>query len=139
MLINVLLGIGSILCLAIVVIVVLVARQPAAFSIARSTTISAPASAIFPHVNNLHAWEAWSPFEKLDPGRSKRSPYEGPKTGVGASYAWSGNSKAGEGKSTITESHPNDLVRLRLEFTRPFTATNVVDFTASSKKATTPS
>jgi hypothetical protein len=127
MLLNVVLGIVSVVALVIVVLVVLIASRPAAFRISRSETIAAPAAAIFPHVNELHAWEAWSPFEKLDPALKRT--YEGPATGVGASYAWSGNSKAGEGRSTITESHPNDLIRLKLQFTRPFSATNAVEFT----------
>ena len=127
MLLNVVLGIVSVVALAIVVLVVLIVSRPASFRIARSEAISAPAVAIFPYVNDLHAWEAWSPFEKLDPALKRT--YEGPAAGVGASYAWSGNSKAGEGRSTITESKPNDLVRLKLEFTRPFKATNDVEFT----------
>lgn len=67
MLLAVVLGVVSVIALAILVIVVLIASRPAAFRIARSETISASAAAIFPHVNDLHAWEAWSPFEKLDP------------------------------------------------------------------------
>ncbi len=30
---------------------------------------------------------------------------------------------------TLTESRPNDLVRIRLEFMRPFKATNTAEFT----------
>ena len=30
---------------------------------------------------------------------------------------------------TIVESHPNDLVKIRLEFLKPFAATNTADFT----------
>ncbi len=111
----------------IVVLLVVVALQPAAFQIARSTTISAPAAAIFPHVNDLHAWVAWSPFEKLDPAMKRT--YEGPPSGAGASQSWSGNSKAGEGRLTIMESKLNELVRLKLEFVRPFACCNNVDFT----------
>ncbi len=105
-----LIGLGILAGLLLVLLVV-IALQPAAFRIARSTTISAPAAAIFPHVNDLHAWMAWSPFEKLDPAMKRT--YEGPPSGTGASQSWSGNSKAGEGRLTITESKPNDLVRLK--------------------------
>jgi hypothetical protein len=59
--------------------------------------------------------------------------YDGPAEGAGASYTWSGNNKVGEGRTTITESRPNDLVRLKLEFVRPFTATNDVEFTFRSE------
>jgi hypothetical protein len=119
-------GLG-IFAVLVVVLLVVVALQPAAFRIFRSTTISAPPEAIFPHVNNLRAWKAWSPFEKLDPAMQQT--YGGPPAGVGAIQSWSGNSKAGEGRLTIMESKPNDLVRLKLEFVRPFACCNNVDFT----------
>jgi hypothetical protein len=126
MLTYVLIGL-AVLAVLIVGFLVAAAMQPAAFRIARSATIAAPASAIFPHVNDLHAWEVWSPFEKIDPAMKRT--YEGPRAGVGASQVWSGNSRAGEGRSTITESHPNDHIRLKLEFKRPMKATNIGDFT----------
>ena len=126
MLIFVWIGLG-IIGFLIVVLLAIIAMQPAAFRIVRSARIAAPAAAIFPHVNNLRAWEAWSPFEKLDPAMKRT--YEGAQAGTGASYAWSGNSKAGEGRCTIMESHPDTLVRLKLEFVRPFACTNAVDFT----------
>jgi hypothetical protein len=34
--------------------------------------------------------------------------------------AWAGNADVGEGRMTITESRPNDIVRYRLEFLKPF-------------------
>lgn len=126
MLTYVLFAVG-IVALLILVFIVAVSMRPAPFHIARSATIAAPASVIFPHVNDLHAWEAWSPFEKADPNMKRH--YEGPRAGVGASQVWSGNSRAGEGRSTITESHPNDHVRLELAFVRPMKATNTADFT----------
>ena len=38
--------------------------------------------------------------------------YEGPKAGTGAVYAWQGNKDVGEGRMTITESKPAELVRI---------------------------
>jgi hypothetical protein len=35
----------------------------------------------------------------------------------------------GEGRSTITESKPNQVVRFRLEFEKPMKATNTAEFT----------
>ena len=34
--------------------------------------------------------------------------------------SWSGNDKVGEGKMTIVESHPNDDIKLKVDFTKPF-------------------
>ncbi len=116
------------LALAIVVIllIVFVAGQPDEFKLVREAKISAPREKIFPHVNDLRAWEAWSPWAKLDP--NAKNSFEGPASGVGAAMAWSGNNKIGEGRMTITESLGNELVGFRLDFVRPFKATNTAEF-----------
>ena len=51
--------------------------------------------------------------------------YDG--AGVGASYAWSGNKKAGEGSMTFTSITPEQVV-VDLEVLKPFKASNVVTF-----------
>jgi hypothetical protein len=55
--------------------------------------------------------------------------YDGPPSGVGASYSWAGSSKIGEGRNTIVESKPNELVRFRLDFLKPMKGTNAAEFT----------
>ena len=110
----------------IILLFVVAAAQPDAFEIKRSEMIDAPPAVVFSQVNDLHAWPAWSPWAKLDP--NMQTTYEGPGAGVGASYAWVGNSDVGEGKMTIIESQePNELT-LRLEFLKPFEATNTTTF-----------
>jgi hypothetical protein len=118
-----------VIVLAVVVIgfVILVAMRPSDFRISRTALIGAPPDAVFPHVNDLHNWEAWSPWAKIDP--AAKSAYEGPPAGVGAVFAWTGNAKVGEGRMTITESRPCDLVRFRLDFLKPFKGTNIAEFT----------
>src|SRR6266700_1185294 len=106
---------------------VVVALQPASFRVTRTATISASPAAVFAQVNDFHNWVAWSPWEKLDPGM-KRS-YEGAPSGAGAMYAWSGNSQVGEGRMTVTESRPSDLIRIKLDFEKPFRASNIAEFT----------
>lgn len=111
----------------VAVFVVVVAMRPAEFRVSRSATLPAPPAVVFAHVNDLHNWEAWSPWAKLDP--QAKGTYDGPQEGEGASFAWSGNSEVGEGRMTITESRPHQLLRLRLEFVKPFKATNEAEFT----------
>lgn len=106
----------------IVVFLIVVAMQPSDFKVERSATLHAPAPAAFAQVNDFQNWQAWSPWEKVDPAL-KRS-YEGPKAGTGAIYAWQGNKDVGEGRMTITESRPGELVRIKLEFFKPFAAVN---------------
>src|SRR5580698_5743562 len=106
----------------LVVLVVVIVSRPEDFSITRSTTMSVAPQVVFPQVNDLHNWSAWSPWAKLDP--NMRMTFTGPEAGAGAAYTWSGNGKVGEGRMTIVESRANELVRIKLEFMKPFTATN---------------
>jgi len=127
MLFKVLLGIAAAVVLVVVVLAVIVALQPSEFRIERSAVIAAPAAAVFAQVNDFHSWETWSPWAKLDP--AAKNSFEGAPAGKGAAFAWAGNSKVGEGRMTITESRPNELVRIKLEFLKPFDATNTAEFT----------
>jgi len=123
MLFKILVGLAAL----VVLLVIVVALQPSEFRITRSATVAAPASAVFAQVNDFHKWEAWSPWAKLDP--AARNTFEGAPAGTGAVFAWAGNSKVGEGRMTIVESRPNELVRIKLEFLKPFAATNTAEFT----------
>jgi hypothetical protein len=115
------------LAVIIIVLAVVVTLQPAEFRVARSATMSAPAQVIFAQVDDLRKWEAWNPWQKIDP--AMKLTFAGPPAGPGASYSWMGNNQVGEGRLTITESRPNDLVRINLEFMKPFAATNTATFT----------
>lgn len=118
-----------------VVFIVIVALQPADFRIARSATLPAAPTVVFEHVNDLHKWQAWSPWARLDP--TAKTTFDGPPAGTGASFTWAGNSQVGEGRMTVTESRPHELVRFKLEFFKPFTATNVAEFTFKPEGAQT--
>lgn len=111
----------------IVIFLVAVAMQPAEFRIERSETIAAPPAAAYGLVNDFHEWEKWSPWAKLDP--EMETTYSGPDSGEGATYAWVGNDEVGEGRMEILESRANELVRIELEFIKPFAATNTAEFT----------
>jgi uncharacterized protein YndB with AHSA1/START domain len=115
------------LAVIVILFVVIVALQPAEFRVARSTTISAPPEVIFAEVNDFHKWEAWNPWGKIDP--AMKQTYEGAPVGTGAVYAWAGNKEVGEGRMTITESRPNDLIRIKLEFFKPFAGNSIAEFT----------
>jgi Polyketide cyclase / dehydrase and lipid transport len=123
MITNILLSLG----LIVAVFAIIVALRPDEFRIARSTTIDAPPELAFAQVNDFHRWQQMSPYAKLDP--SARYSFDGPQTGPGASLAWSGNGKVGEGRMSIAESRANALVRMNLEFLKPFKANNTAEFT----------
>ncbi len=117
------------LCLLLLVAVFLaaVAMQPAEFTVERTAAMSASPAAVFEQVNDFHHWAAWSPWLDLDP-QAKIS-FDGPSSGEGAIYHWSGNADVGEGGMTILESRPEELIRIKLEFIRPFAGANTVEFT----------
>jgi Polyketide cyclase / dehydrase and lipid transport len=114
------------LAVVLFLLVVVIALQPSEFRVTRSAAIAAPPAVVFGHVNELQAWQAWSPWAKLDP--AAKNTYEGPAAGTGASMAWAGNQKVGEGRMTITESRPHEFIRFRLEFLKPWKATNTAEF-----------
>lgn len=104
-----------------------VAMKPGEFQVTRQQSMAAPASVVFPLVNNLRMWPLWSPWDKLDPEMQKT--YEGSDEGTGASYAWNGNKKAGQGRMTIIDSKQDKMVGMRLDFISPFPCSNDVKFT----------
>jgi Polyketide cyclase / dehydrase and lipid transport len=123
MLKKILLGLAAVIALLAIVI----ATRPAEFSVERKTTIQAAPELAFARVNDFHHWNEWSPWDKLDP-EMKRT-FEGASTGAGAIYGWTGNDQVGEGRMTIEESKPNEFVRIKLEFIKPFAVTNSTTFT----------
>ena len=117
------------LVIAVIVALFLVvaAFQPSEYRVVRSATIPAPAAIVFAQANDLHRWNAWSPWAKLDP--SAQYHFDGPPAGNGASMSWAGNDQVGEGRMTITESRPNELLRMKLNFLKPFASTADTEFT----------
>jgi len=115
--------------LAVIVIgfVAFVATRPSEYRVARTVTMAAPSSAVFAQVNDFHRWGAWNPWAKLDP--TMKQTYEGAPAGPGAIYTWAGDKQVGAGRMTMTESRPNELVRINLEFLKPFAATSIAEFT----------
>ena len=106
--------------------VLIVAAQPTAFRIQRSTVISAPPEIVFRYVNDFREWAKWNPFAKEDP--TTKIVLSGPPAGTGAIYEWTGK-KSGAGRMDIVESRPNQLVGIRLAFAAPMMVTNRAEFT----------
>ena len=127
--------------IAITVVVLIVAllgyaaTRPDSFRVERSTSINAPPEKIFPLINDLNSWGAWSPFEKKDPAMKRIM--SGAPNGKGAVYAWEGNKEIGKGRMEITESTPPSRVTMKLDFVEPFEAHNVVDFTLAPQGTAT--
>jgi hypothetical protein len=95
------------------------------FEVTRSMTVDAAPEKVHALVNDFREWQKWSPWEDLDPALVRT--YAGAERGVGATYAWKGNRKAGQGSMEITGSAP-ERIDVAVTFLRPFKATNDVRF-----------
>jgi uncharacterized protein YndB with AHSA1/START domain len=124
-------NIALVLLVFLVALMAFVATRPAEFRLVRSRTLAAAPELVYAFVNDFHKWPAWSPWEKLDPTMKRE--ISGPSSGTGATYYWSGNSKAGEGRMTITDSRVPQSITIRLEFIKPWTATNTTQFEFAPK------
>jgi hypothetical protein len=116
-----------VLAVLVVVLLIVAALRSADFRVERSIVVAVPPAAVFAQVNDFHKWRAWNPWAKMDP--AMKETYDGPPSGVGASYSWSGNKNVGAGRMTLTESRPVEWIRIKLEFLKPFAATNTAEFT----------
>lgn len=118
----------------VIVIVVLLAgillfaaTRPDAFHVERSIAIKAPPDRIFALINDFQRWGTWSPWEKMDPAMKRT--FGGAPSGKGATYAWEGNSKVGEGRMEIIDSSPPSKVTVKLDFVKPLEGHNTAEFT----------
>jgi len=103
-----------------------VATRPSHFRVSRSRLVAAPPDVVYAYVSDFHRWPEWSPWEKRDPAMKRE--ISGSPAGPGAVYSWAGNKEVGEGRMTITDSRPSQSVTIRLEFFKPWSATNTAQF-----------
>ena len=126
MLKTVLLSLSGVVVVGIAVVLILAARKPDTFQVTRTVTINAPPERVYPLIADFKAWGAWSPWEKKDPAMKRT--FDGPETGVGATYAWAGDKNVGEGSMRIVEAKAPGHLGLKLDFLKPFEAHNDVVF-----------
>ena len=98
----------------VAIFLIVVALQPSEFHVERTATIAAPPATVFDQVNDFHKWDAWSPWAKLDPNATIMT--------------WAGNNQVGEGKMTLTESRPNELVKINVDIVKPMEGSSTSEF-----------
>jgi predicted transcriptional regulator YdeE len=92
--------------------------------IARHTTISKPAATVYGIISDLNFWNTWSPWIHCEP--TAKTHISG-KQGAGQSQTWEGE-VIGSGKMTIAELQDNNLVKMKLEFFKPWKSVADVSF-----------
>jgi uncharacterized protein YndB with AHSA1/START domain len=114
----------------VVAVIVIAALRPNTFRVERSTVIKAPPEKIFPMINDLHRFNTWNPYEKMDP--QIKGNYSGADNGKGAAYAWE-SAKVGTGRMEIVDTTPARKVVMKLDFLKPFAGHNTAEFTLEPK------
>ena len=122
--------IGVVVVVAIAGILFYAATKPDSFRVQRVVLINAPSDKVFPLINDMKAWTAWSPYEKKDPAMKRT--YGAVTAGKGATYAWDGDKNVGQGSIEIVESGPRKIL-LKLDFVKPFEAHNMGEFLLEPK------
>ena len=111
---------------AVILVLILAAAKPDVFRVERKITIKAAPEKVYPHLDDFHLWQAWSPWEKLDPQMTRN--FSGPNNGKGSGYTWQGNKKVGRGAMEILESESASKLVIKLDFFEPFEAHNTAQF-----------
>ena len=114
--------------LAVIIVGIVIASrfQPDGYTVERTGIITAPPPAVFAQISDFHNWEKFNPWRDLDTNMALT--YEGPTSGVGAKYQWSGNSKAGKGSMTIAEMRPDEYLKVDMHFIEPMEDDAVSEF-----------
>jgi hypothetical protein len=127
-----------VIVLAIVALLAYASTRPHTFRIERSTRIAAPMLQVAEQIDDFRAWQKWSPWENIDP--SLQRTFSGADAGVGAIYEWDSKGKAGAGRMEITEMRADPergLISIKLDFLKPFKASNTAEFTMTPTDAGT--
>lgn len=114
------------LVVLLIALAAFIATRPDSYTVSRSTVVPATPDVVFALVSDFHHFERFSPWADRDPNLT--TTFDGPPTGVGATYAWKGNSDVGSGKMTVTAATTNKSVDIRLEFLEPFPSTATTRF-----------
>jgi uncharacterized protein YndB with AHSA1/START domain len=127
--------IGIVFALLVAGALVLAAIKPDTFRVERTASIKAPPEKIYPQINDLKAWAAWSPYEKKDPAMKRT--FGTVTAGKGAVYEWDGNKNVGRGRMEITGATQPSKIVIKLDFFEPFEGHNTAEFTMDGKDGAT--
>jgi uncharacterized protein YndB with AHSA1/START domain len=124
----------AVVALLVGALLIYAAIKPDTFHLERSATIAAPPDKVFALINDMRQFNTWNPY-----ANPKRDPqavitYDAITAGVGGAYSWQGD-KLAAGRMQIAESVALQRVSAKLDFTKPFVAHNLVDFTIQAAGA----
>lgn len=88
---------------------------PSVIKVERSIIVNAPIDRVFEQVNDLHNWEKWAPWKRMDP--TMVMTYSNPPVGQNAFYKWeSQNKRIGKGTLTLSNVITNEEIVTAMDF-----------------------
>lgn len=108
---------------------------PSDFKVARSATINANHSYLYPYVNDLKKWNDWTAWNTQKDPTLKVS-FGAITEGKGATQVWNGK-EMGNGKLSITESYPLEGIKYELLMNNKFQLNGQIRFTPDLERNST--
>ncbi len=101
--------------IAILALLIISFFLPSKTHVERTATIKATPEVVFGLIDDLHKWEMWSPWHKIDP--NMKLEYINSGIGKGAAYKWrSDNKNVGNGELSITNTIDNKEINTQMKF-----------------------
>lgn len=116
--------------LVVMAVFVFLQTRSSQYQVERAAHIAATPRAVYRHLDDLHEWQRWSPWEALDP-KLKRT-FGGPARGKGATYAWEGNAQVGKGRLIISGVKPPEGLTYDVLFEQPLQAEMQYEFSVAA-------
>ena len=98
----------------IAIVLIVLALLPSNIRVERSVTINAPVDLVFDQVSDFEKNWNWSPWIEKDPNMAIT--YGEIRSGMGASYSWTGNDEVGNGSLETIEWEENRYIKNLLLF-----------------------
>jgi len=112
--------------LVIAAILVFAAVKSGEMNVSREIVIATSPESLFPYINNSQKSYEWMPWAEGDATIDIK--YSGPAEGLGAKSEWTGK-EMGVGSSEVVESVPNQVVKTKLDYTKPFVMSQLAEIT----------
>ena len=107
-----------ILATILVIIIILAAVAPKAYTVQRSITINKPLPEVFTYLRFVKNQDYWSPWKKKDPNMKQE--FTGNDGTVGFVSRWEGNKDVGIGEQEIVMITENERIDTELRFYKPW-------------------
>ena len=113
----------------LILLLVLMFAMGKSYHFEKSIIINASPEEVYQHVNSSKKFNHWNPWFDLDPNINVE--YSGEDGKVGEQYCWKGNDKVGEGCHQILSLVPDQIVKTKMMFKKPFESDGYSDIIVS--------